>query len=405
VLGVAVAVIRKLLLTFFLLGTSIVNAAILPEERADLLYHSYEGGGVTIDGPSVLLRKNFKDKFSISGNYYVDMVTSASIDVIVRASEYEEERTEYSLGLDYLNDRTIMSLTFANSSENDYEADTVGFSISQEFFGDLSTLTMGFVLGDDTVKSSEAENFESTLERKRYSLGFSQILSKKLIASFSYESIIDEGFLRNPYRSVRGSLNGNTGFLTPEDVSNSGLCQSDMANSIRVGSECYPNTRNSEAFALRGIYALNNDSSIRAEYRLFTDNWGVESDNVELRYTQKFGEKWLFELRTRQYNQDSGADFYQDFINFDATTRPEYFARDKELSEYSSQQFGLSATYTFKSSNSFLNNSTLNFSWDTITFDYDNFRNADPALGLTPGTEPLYSFDADVIRIFFSAYF
>ena len=33
-------------------------AAVLPEERADLLYHSYDGGGAEIDGPSLLVRKN-----------------------------------------------------------------------------------------------------------------------------------------------------------------------------------------------------------------------------------------------------------------------------------------------------------------------------------------------------------
>jgi hypothetical protein len=394
---VAVAATRKLILlalqffSFSFLFCTISYAAILPEERADVLYHSYDGGGVTIDGPSVLVRKNFNEKFSISGNYYVDMVTSASIDVLATASEYEEERTEYSLGLDYLNDRTIMSLGFANSTENDYEADTVSFSISQEFFGDLSTLTMGFILGDDTVMANGAPDFEESLDRKRFNLGFSQILSKSFIASFSYESIIDEGFLNNPYRQVR--------VVAP--VINPGDRGFDYI------PERYPNTRNSEAFALRGIYALNPESSIRAEYRLFSDNWGVESNNAELRYTRKFGDKWLFEFRARQYQQTSGADFFQDLFDFSVET-PEFLARDKELSEYSSQQFGFSATYTFKSSNSFINNSTLNFSWDAITFDYDTFRDAtvtDPANGIFAGSEPLYSLDADVIRIFYSVYF
>ena len=40
------------------------EAAILPEDRSDVLYHSYEGGGLKVDGPSVLVRKAYKDKFS-----------------------------------------------------------------------------------------------------------------------------------------------------------------------------------------------------------------------------------------------------------------------------------------------------------------------------------------------------
>ena len=59
-----------------------------------MLYHRYDGGGVTIHGPSVLVRKKMAEKYSVSANYYVDMVTSASIDVEVSgASEYKEERT------------------------------------------------------------------------------------------------------------------------------------------------------------------------------------------------------------------------------------------------------------------------------------------------------------------------
>ena len=32
-------------------------AAVLPEDRADLMYHSYEGGGVSVEGPALLVRK------------------------------------------------------------------------------------------------------------------------------------------------------------------------------------------------------------------------------------------------------------------------------------------------------------------------------------------------------------
>jgi hypothetical protein len=76
------------------------SAGVLPEDRADVLFHSYDGGGVTIQGPSLLMRKQFAGKFSASANYYVDKVSSASIDVVTTASPYEEERTQYSVGLD-----------------------------------------------------------------------------------------------------------------------------------------------------------------------------------------------------------------------------------------------------------------------------------------------------------------
>ena len=74
------------------------HAGVLPEDRADVLLHSYDGGGVTIQGPSLLVRKQFAQKFSVSANHYVDKVSSASIDVVTTASPYEEERTQHSVG-------------------------------------------------------------------------------------------------------------------------------------------------------------------------------------------------------------------------------------------------------------------------------------------------------------------
>ena len=69
------------------------GAGVLPDDRADALYHRYDGGGVTVDGPSMLVRKKFGENFSVAANYYVDMVSSASIDVVTQASPYKETRT------------------------------------------------------------------------------------------------------------------------------------------------------------------------------------------------------------------------------------------------------------------------------------------------------------------------
>ena len=120
------------------------GAAVLPDDRADVLYHRYEGGGVTIDGPSLLVRKKFAEKYSVSANYYVDMVSSASIDVLTTASPYKEERTQGSLAFDMLNGKTQYSVSFTNSDENDYTANSASFDVSQDMFGDLTTVSFGF---------------------------------------------------------------------------------------------------------------------------------------------------------------------------------------------------------------------------------------------------------------------
>jgi hypothetical protein len=58
------------------------HADVLPEDRTDVLYHRYDGGGITVQGPSVLVRKKFGDSFSASYQYYEDLISSASLDVL-----------------------------------------------------------------------------------------------------------------------------------------------------------------------------------------------------------------------------------------------------------------------------------------------------------------------------------
>ena len=94
------------------------HAGVLPEDRADVLVHSYDGGGVTIQGPSLLVRKQFAQKFSVSANHYVDKVNSASIDVVTTASPYEGARPQRSVGLAYLHVRGMMNIGVTNSVEN-----------------------------------------------------------------------------------------------------------------------------------------------------------------------------------------------------------------------------------------------------------------------------------------------
>ncbi len=142
--GVVVAATRTkrhFVLIILLLACLPLTAAILPEDRFDVLYHYYAGGGVDISGPSLLFRKQVAAPLSVSTHYYVDTISSASIDVVTQASPYNEERTEYGLNVDYLNGKNLLSMGYTTSSENDYVANTVNVGISQDFFGDLTNIS------------------------------------------------------------------------------------------------------------------------------------------------------------------------------------------------------------------------------------------------------------------------
>ena len=358
-------------------------AAVLPQDRSDAMYHSYQGGGMSIDGPSILLRKKIGNYVSVSANYYVDSISGASIDVLATASPYEEERTENSVGVDFLHNKTLMSLNYTTSSENDFEAESINFGVSQDFFGDLTTLTLGYSKGNDEVGKTGDDNFLELAERQNYRLGITQVITKNMILGLSVENISDQGYLNNPYRSVR--------FL-----------DATSARGYRFETEVYPNTRRSNAAAITANYYLPYRASVYGEAKVFSDSWGIEANTVKLGYIHTFGEDWIVELRARHYQQDK-ADFYQDLYTRSAEFN--FRARDKEMSTFNNLSLGLSLTYEFQfSAANFFKKSTINLDLDHVNYDYDDFRNV-LAVDAPIGAEPLYQFSANITRLYVSIFY
>ena len=361
---------------------SAAHAAVLPDDRADALYHRYDGGGVTIDGPSLLLRKKFAEKYSVSANYYMDMVSSASIDVMTTASPYKEERTQGSLAFDMLQGKTQYSVSYTLSDENDYTANTASFDLSQDIFGDLTTVSFGFSQGWDEVRKRGDDTFAESVDRRNYRFGLQQILTPRMMAGLNYEVITDEGFLNNPYRSVR-------------------YLDETSARGYSYQPELYPHTRTSNAIAINARYYLPYRAAVHGEYRYYTDTWGIDANTVSLGYTHPWGKRWIFEAGYRWYDQ-SAADFYSDL--FPRADAQNFLARDKELSTFTSHMFSLGASYELPSLGwERLRRSTVNLYYDRINYQYDDFR--DVTTGGAPGTEDLYGFDADVFRLFISGWF
>ena len=369
-----------LLLTLCLISAA--QAAVLPADRADIMYHRYVGDGVTIDGPAILLRKQVGNHVSFSANYLLDTVSGASIDVRVTASPYQEERQETGVGIDFLHDKTILSAGYTNSSENDYEANSFFVSASQDFFGDLSTVKFSYTKGSDEIFRTGDESFAEEADRQKFAFNWTQILSKRLIMGFSAEHISDEGFLNNPYRFYR--------FLSP-----------DSERGFETRTEIYPTTRSSNAYSLNANYYLPYRAALYADARLYSDTWGVEAQNFKLGYIHPI-DNWIIDVFARHYSQDA-ADFYRDI--FSRENEFNFLARDKELSTYDGLTVGVHLSYEWRfSEKATFKKSSLHFEYDYMRFDYDDFRDA-TVVDVLPGEEPLFGFSANVFKIYASVFY
>jgi hypothetical protein len=377
----------SLLVLLFVFNIQTAIALVLPEERADTLYHSYDGGGIKVDGPSILVRKNIADTVSFSANHYVDNISGASIDVVTQASAYTEKRNQKSVSVDYLYDKSIMSYSYTSSIENDYDAITQNINISQEMFGGLTTVGLGYSVGDNTIGRKNDLSFEDESDLRSYRVTLAQVLTKDMIMSLAYEIITDEGFLNNPYRSVR--------------YDNS--AQNDPVNPYLFEAEIYPNTRTSNAAAVAFKYYLPYRAVVSFGTRTFTDTWQITANDFDLGYTHTINDDWVFDIDFRFYSQTQ-ASFYSDL--FDFAGQFNFRARDKELSAYSYNSIGLGVSYEFgKNKLPWVKKGSVNFIYNRFSFDYENFTDITNSTLATLGREPGYSFSAGVIRFFVSVWY
>ena len=367
------------------------SADVLPDDRADLFYSKYSGGGMDITGESVLVRKKFTENFAVEGSYFVDKVSGASVDVLSNASVIKDERKQKTATVQYLNDKTTYSLSYINSTERDYISNTTHFSLSQSMFGDLTTLTLGWGHTTDTVGENNGTALAPNVawlghaEDSSYSVGLSQILTKNFIADVNLEVITDDGYLANPYRSII--------YVDPSSTKGWGMA-----------SQVYPKTRTSTAIQGQAKYFLPWRAAVTGSYRYFHDTWDITGNTYELDYTHPLANIWILEGRLRYYQQTHAA-FYANVLPFNGYQNFE--ARDQDLASAENTTIGAKATYAFLPDGwKMFKRGTATLDISRISYHYLDFSDfKDFQTGYVPGTEPLYHFNATVFQLYFSMFY
>lgn len=347
------------------LAASGARAVDLPEDSGEALFHSYNGGGVSASGPALLVRKQLADKVSLSASYYVDAVSNASIDVVTTASPYSEQRTEYGLGAEYVYRDAKLSLTTTSSKEGDYTANGVGFDITQDTFGGMTSVSLGFTRSNDRISKQGAPEFADEAAHWQYRLGLTQVLSPRWVMSANAEALADDGFLGSPYRVARVF-----GAVVPERT---------------------PRTRSARAVKFRLIGDLGTRDAVHVDYRYFWDTWDIKAHTAEVGYSRYFGEQWLADTSLRFYRQDKAL-FYSD----NATTETTYLSRNRQLSSFDS--IGLGAKVAYKLGRiAGTSGLKLNAAYEYTRFKFSDFTDI--------RTGAPYAYNANVLQVYLTATF
>jgi hypothetical protein len=308
------------------LAPSASRALTLPENRAEGMYHLYRGGGLTSQGPALLVRKSVSDRLSLSGSLYVDQVSNASIDVVTTASPYRERRNEYGVAADYLVRDALVSVGLARSDEPDYKTKSASIDVQQEIFGGMTNVSLGFSRAVDEVGRASDRVFFDRARHWQYRVGVTQILTPRWQASLNVEGISDTGYLGNAYRSARVF-----GAVVPER---------------------HPRTRSSRAIKVGAVGRVGwfpqegqgePRDAARVDYRYFWDTWDIRAHNVEAGYSRYLGTSFLADGFVRYYKQ-SKALFYSDNAQADTL----YLSRNRQLGTFDNLTVGGKLSYDWK---------------------------------------------------------
>ena len=343
-----------------------------PQDSASVGYNLYSGGGITVQGPAMIVQKQLLKRVSVSAGARVDLVSSASIDVVTQASPYKERRTEYTVGTGILQGDILSGINYVKSQESDYTSDTISIALAHDLFEKNTTLSLRFARSWDKVEKNGDPSFgQQDANRTIYAAGITQSLTPRWLVQVNYENTADSGFLNNPYRSAIL----DSGALVPEN---------------------YPDSRTGHAWVLRtgiglipkstGELSVGQRSSLRFDYRYYQDTFAVHSHTGQVEYQQYVLHNWLLGSFYRYYRQ-SDASFYGDRV----PAAQFYKARDKELSQFSDQWIGASVMYVPRGfAWHGLENVAVQFTYSFSMYDYDNFTD--------PRTGELYSQKVHVLH-------
>lgn len=344
-----------------------------PEDEASLAYNYFDGGGITVHGPAIILKKAMKGRMSIEAGGRMDMVSSASIDVLTQASKGEkftDDRKEVYLGGSHIWGDSLVSASYTISDESDYTSNTLALGLTHDLLDRNVTVDLRVARSRDDVSSNADPDFgEAGFNRTAYSIGLTQSLSPRWLAQMNYELTADDGYINSPYRNA-------------------------LVGTAWV-PEVYPDARTGQAWVIRSTHGFLRDlaaggglkSSVQVTYRFYRDTFDVQSHTGKLSYQHRFSPNKLFGISYRYYQQ-TAASFYGDVLPASQLFR----ARDKELSTFSSHGLGLSFKFEpHRKKWGWFENPYLKAGYNFLMFDYDDF--SDPRNG------QLYSWEANVFQI------
>jgi hypothetical protein len=361
--------------TCALLGQAVPGEVVAQELMpwdidTSLLIYSESDGRVEDTSINGRARKEIREEKFLNLTLAIDSLTGASPSGAVPAgtvqtftspsgnSQYTVAPGEPALDTSFHDQRTalganwemplarlnLLSVGASFSSEFDYEHAGINAQLAHDFNNRNTTLSFGVALANDTISAvggsplplapmlglgdNRNKSGDQSKDVTDFLLGLTQVVNRHTIVQLNYSLSQSDGYLTDPYKllSVVDPVTGNP-----------------VAGPAGGGQYLYlfesrPGSRDKQS--LYGLVKRDfNGDVLEASYRYMTDDWGVDSHTLELRYRWNFGTSRYFQPHVRYYQQ-TAAEFYRTVL-FNGAPLPTYATADYRLAEFDGLTVGV----------------------------------------------------------------
>ena len=365
--------------TCVLLGTQMAHGAENQDDkdhgwRIDTAVLSYsEADRVDANEVNVRAQKTFDDDSKLNLNFLIDTLTGATpngaapsdqTQTFTRPSgdgSYDIQAGETPLDDTFHDTRVQIGVAWEApinrlmrynigtniSNEFDYQSISVNGGLSRDFNKKNTTLSLGGAFASDTLNPkggipiTKASMAAATTPQPRDGasenkevldlvFGITQIINARTLMQFNLGISQSNGYLNDPYKIVSVvDINGR-----PVDYI----------------YESRPDSRTKTSFYWDTKHHFNWEDTIDISYRYMTDDWGITSHTVDLRYRWNINDQWYTEPHLRYYQQ-SAADFYRHSVSVGeaVVTNDDGLSADVRLAEFDASTIGVKVAYKMTS--------------------------------------------------------
>ena len=216
---------------------------------------------------------------------------------------FQDDRTSFSMQMSQQLSRLLnVEYGAAYSSETDYQSFSLSGSLMRDFNQKNTTLSVGLALAQDEISPRDgvpvlyslmSDNIKAGSENKStvdVLMGITQVINRSTIMQFNYGIGNSTGYQNDPYKIVS-------------------IISDDTGAPLDYLFESRPDSRTKHSLYWRTKHHLERDM-IDVSLRLMTDDWGVNSQTLDMHYRWNFSDKSYLEPHVRYYSQ-SAADFYR----------------------------------------------------------------------------------------------